>query len=919
MKKCLFLLFCLSCALLPALLRAQDKKLITGNFSSSFAQFVQTIESGYNYHFYYDPAELDSFSVNAVANNFPLQRLLDSVFAHSTFHYAVDADGRVFISKRFNIVTTLPKGFYDIPQEAGDSTAEITFDIPEDSSEHQNLNINAENRLFEIGARSGALKGGKARLVGYVRDIKNGEAIVGATVYAGDVGVTTDQFGYYSLTLPRGRYILKVSSVGMKETKRQVMLNSDGKLDIELQDYIASLKMVVVTTQKASNTLSTQMGVNKLNIKAIRQVPVVFGETDILKVVLTLPGVTSVGEASAGFNVRGGSSDQNLILYNDATIYNPSHLFGFFSAFDANVVKGIELYKSAIPEKYGGRLSSVLDVSVRDGNAKKWTGSGGIGPLTGKFTLEGPIDKGKTTLLFGGRTTYSNWILRSLPNIAYNKSKASFYDLNMRIAHTIDPHNTIYLTGYLSNDDFKLNNDTTYKYSNRNANIKWKHNFNNQFYGVLTAGIDDYKYSVSSVFVPVNGYKLGFDIGQKYGRLDFNLNPNNRHAIDFGISSIYYQLHPGSFEPVGSASLIAKNIVAEERGLESAVYLGDQYAIDSNLSVNAGVRFSVFNYLGPHDVYGYAAGSPRTITTIKDTTSFASGVIKTYMAPEVRLALRYKFTPDASIKVSFNTMTQYIHMLSNTTAISPTDIWKLSDTYIRPQKGYQGSLGFYKNFRPNIETSLEIYYKRIQDYMDYKSGASLVLNHHIETEVFNTRGKAYGVELLIKKTTGRLNGWLSYAYSRTYLQQDDSLAGELINKGNYYPASFDKPHSVNFIGNYQISHRYSISMNVVYNTGRPITLPLAIFNTGGSTSLYYSDRNAYRIPDYFRTDFSINIDGNHKVNQKIHNSFSIGVYNLTARQNAYSVYFINEDGKIKGYRLSIFGTAIPFITYNFKF
>ncbi len=920
----IILLF-LSFFLLTVKTDAQDTTHISVSFESApISVVINTIESKTGFHFYYDNNELDSLVFTLKAESISLSRLLKQLFDKPGYNFSIDNTGlRVFIIKKYTIQTSLPDGFWASKKPEASNDGSDNIKQIQKIKGKNTLKVFEENKLYEIGISTNATGTGNATLAGYIRDSKNSEPVYGATVSADSAAatVTTDQFGYYSLTIPKGRHTIIVSSTAMKESKREIILYSDGKLNVELKDDIVSLKEVVVGSEKRSNVKNLQMGVAKLNIKSIKQVPVVFGETDVLKVVLALPGVTSVGEASTGFNVRGGSTDQNLILFNDATIYNPSHLFGFFSAFNPDVIKGIELYKSAIPEKYGGRLSSVLDVSVKEGNAKKWTGTAGVGPLTSKLTIEGPLKKEKTSLIFGGRTTYSNWLLHNLKNNAYNNSNASFYDFNLHISHTIDTRNSIYVTGYVSNDNFKLNSDTSYKYNNRNANIKWKHLFNNKFYGVATLATDRYEYSVSSKSVAVNGYKLGFNINQKSFRADFSYAPTNKQSISFGVNSIYYQLNPGSFLPNGQQSLVIKDIVPKEQALESAIYIGDQIAITSKLSVNAGVRYSFFNYLGAHNVFKYVSGIPRNVNTITDTLIYAKGKnIKTYHGPEIRMSLRYAFSDNASVKFSFNTLRQYIHMLSNTTAISPTDIWKLSDPYIKPQNGQQISLGFYRNFKSNtIETSLEVYYKKIRNYIDYKSGAALILNRHIETEVINTKGKAYGVEFLIKKTAGRVNGWLSYTYSRTFLQQDDILAGEIINKGNYYPASFDKPHSVNFIGNYRFSHRYSISANMVYSTGRPITLPLAIFNLGGAPSLYYSDRNQYRIPDYFRTDLSVNIDGNHKVKQKTHNSWSFGVYNLSARQNAYSVYFINVNGKIKGYQLSIFGTAIPFITYNLKF
>jgi hypothetical protein len=475
--------------------------------------------------------------------------------------------------------------------------------------------------------------------------------------------------------------------------------------------------------------------------------------------------------------------------------------------------------------------------------------------------------------------------------------------------------------GYLSSDWFNLDNDTTYRYSNKNANIKWKHIFNNKSYALFTAGYDRYQYSISDSRDSVNAFNLGFNINQTYFRAEFSYAPNNKHSISYGFNTIYYKLHPGTYAPVGADSKVMTTTVPAEQGLESALYLGDQYAVNSRLSVSAGLRYSLFNYLGPQDVNNYAPGMPRQLGTITDTSVYPKGkIIKTYSAPEIRLSARYTLPGNSSIKFSFNTLQQYIHMLSNTVAVSPTDIWKLSDPHIKPQQGNQVSLGYYRNFKANtIEASVEVYYKRIKNYLDYKSGASLLLNSHIETDVLSTKGKAYGAEFLLRKLTGKLNGWISYTYSRTFLKQDDPLAGELINNGNYYPASFDKPHNLNLIGNYRITHRYSISTNVVYSTGRPITLPLAVFTLGGSPGLYYSQRNQYRIPNYFRTDLSVIIDGNHRIKQTTHNFWTFGVYNLTGRKNPYSVYFVQDNGLIKGYQLSIFGTLIPFATYTIKF
>ena len=914
-----YFITCLCCFAFAAVANAQETRINGDFYNIKFPQFVKQVEANTAYHFYYDEAALDSFTVNIKLVDQFLPDALKQIFANTGFQFSIDALNHVFIAKNKSLQTTLESDFFN-PDKNTEPPKEVVQN--EDVKKDKTKTAFTENKLFEIGSKSSAKKSNSI-VSGFVRDIKNGEALPGASVYIDSAftGIVTDQFGYYSVTVKPGLHTLEVNSVGMKEALRHIVVYSDGKLNIDMKDEIPRLKNVIITAEKRSNIRSTQMGIDRLSVKAIRDVPVVFGEADILRVVLTLPGVTSVGEASTGFNVRGGAADQNLILFDGATVYNPSHMLGFFSAFNPDAIKGVELYKSVIPVKYGGRLSSVLDVDTKDGNDKKLSGTGGIGLLTSKFTLEGPIKKDKTSFILGARTTYSNWILKAIPNTAYSNSKASFYDANLHISSTINAKNSLYLTGYISSDNFRFDMDTTYKYGNKNAIVKWKHIFNNKFYSLISAGLDHYDYNVSSNSNPVNSFQLKYDINQTNFRADFSYRINNKQSFNFGLNSIYYKLHPGSFLPGGDQSLVKPDVLQSEQGLESAAYLGYEYNISSNLSLNAGLRYSMFNYLGPHDVYNYVPDLPRETATITDTVSYNKGkIIKTYQGPEYRISLRYALPGDASIKIGYNTLRQYIHQLSNTITISPTDIWKLSDPYIKPETGSQYSFGFYKNFNSNnIETSLEFYYKDLNNLIDYKSGASVLLNPHIETDIINSKGKAYGAEFLIKKVTGKLNGWLSYTYSRTLIKSADSLAGETINKGAYYPTSYDKPNNVNFIGNYRFSHRLSMSVNIVYSTGRPITLPIGVFYSNGAQRLVYSDRNAYRIPDYFRTDISVNLDGNHKIKQTFHNSWSFGVYNLTARQNVYSAFFVSENGAVKGYQLSIFGTAIPFISYNFRF
>lgn len=880
---------------------------------------VKDLEAKSSYRFYYDLSKLDSLSISVNATQLTINDLLKKIFETTKVSFII-RNNYIFLTSGEIINLELAEGYY-----ANTSSKKPTNVKKEEPSFLTNDRIQyatTANKLYEIGIKTNELKTGTAVISGYVREPTTEAPVVGASISIENskIEVFSNETGFYSLSVPFGQHTLKINAPGKDVAKRQIIVYGNGKLNIDIKEKVLTLKEVQILSNKLSNVKNLEMGVNRLDLKTIKKVPSLFGEPDVLRVVLTLPGVQTVGEASTGFNVRGGSTDQNLILLNDATIYNPSHYFGFFSAFNPDIVKDIQLYKNTIPEKFGGRLSSVLEVNNRDGNKKKLSGTAGIGIITSRFSLEGPIDSGKTSFILGGRATYSNWLLKLLPD-AYEKSKASFYDFNLGISHEFNKNNELSIAGYYSKDNFKLNSDTSYNYSNKNASIKWRHNFNEKLNATFTLGTDFYDYSIMSDVNPVNAYNLKFKINQSNFKTNFNYNLSNKHSLRFGLSSIYYKLNPGEFKPIGSESLVIEDIVQQEQALESAVYLGDEFNVTDNFAINAGLRYSLYSYLGAATVNNYAPNLPITEENLISQTSFAKNKsIQNYHGPEIRMSARYNFAKDFSIKVAYNTLRQYIHLLSNTTAISPTDIYKLSDPNIKPQFGDQLSLGLYKNYNAQaIETSVEVYYKKLKDYLDYKSGASLVMNHHIETDVIGTKGKAYGIEFFVKKNAGKLTGWLSYAYSRTMLKMDNALIGEPINRGEYYPANHDKPHAFNFTGNYAFKQRYSLSLNVTYSTGRPITLPIAKYYYGGSERVFYTDRNAYRIPDYFRTDLAFNIEGNHKVNQTFHNSFTFGLYNLTGRKNAYSTYFTKENGVISGYQLSIFANVLPFISYNIKF
>lgn len=770
-----------------------------------------------------------------------------------------------------------------------------------------------------IGENTGAAT---ATLAGVIRKAASGTPIAGATIAVPALqrGTYSDDQGYFALNLPTGDLQVSVRSFGMTEILQPIVLRGDGTLNLNMVPAVRELDEVVIEAQRRQNVDDVRMGVNQVGIDLIRQLPPLLGEVDVVRAALLLPGVQTVGEGAAGFNVRGGSVDQNLVLLEQAPVYNASHLFGFFSAFHPDIVQDFELYKSGIPARYGGRIASVFEVGLKEGNRRDFRLHGGLSPLTGRLAVEGPLVKEKGAFILGGRSTYSNWLLGRLPDAALRNSRANFFDLTGKLSLEPNPNNRVDLMLYGSQDQFRLNADTTFGYQNRNASLRWKHLFTPRLYGVFSAIYSQYQFAVGSNTEPAEAYQLGYAINHYESKADFSWLRLAQHQIRFGANAIWYELAPGEIRPGHPESQVLPRTLQQEQAVEGAVYLSDEWTPGPRFSVYAGLRWSAFAAYGPRKWYLYAEGMPRRLSSISDTLQAAAGeALATYQGPEFRLALRYRLDEASSLKFSYNRTRQYLHRVSNTIAIAPTDTWKLSDRYIRPQVGDQFAIGYFRNFRQNsIETSIEAYYKPIQNLIDYRGGADLLLNAHVETELLNARGRAYGVELLIRKVSGRLNGWVSYTYARSLVRVESPFPEEQVNDGAWYPANFDKPHDLTVVANFQITRRWSVSSNFTYSTGRPITFPIAQYQYAGSNRVFYSDRNAFRIPDYIRWDFSINLEGNHRRDKFAHSSVSLAVYNLLGRRNAYSIYFNAQNGQVNGYQLSIFGRPIPTLTYNFR-
>ena len=866
--------------------------------------------------------DLDSLYVTVATDSRTPEELVRLALKGTKFQVTA-VEQSLFILKEKQLTTSLPVYFY-----AGGTETAANAEAEADSLaanfvlvDLASKGADSQVRLYEVGNPEDTGTG-RVVLSGCVYDLRTGEAVPGVVLRIGETRISTitDNYGYYRFNLPRGRYEIHISGAGQAESRRQVQLHAQGTLDILSSEKVHTLTEIAVYGHRRDNVMQPIIGIERLRMQDIKNIPTAFGEADIMKIVTALPGVKAAGELSSGFNVRGGATDQNLILYNDGTIFNPTHLFGLFSAFNPDIVRDMELYKSSIPARFGGRISSVLDIHSREGNRKEFQGSASIGLLTSRLTVEGPVWKDRTSFIFGGRTTYSDWILKQIPEKSgYKNGNAGFYDLNGTISHRFNERNNLFVDGYYSRDNFRFEDYERYGYRNANASIKWRRIFNDHLLGVISAGYDHYEHNTENTENAAAAYSLDFGIDQLFGKADFSLQTESKHAFNFGADARHYDLRPGAYLPFGEQSIVATDRIQNEKALESAIYLSDKWTLSERLEIDYGIRWSIFNVLGPREYDRY---NPNTLPSAESVIESRreNGVLKTYHGPELRLSARYSLGSNFSVKAGVNTMRQYIHKISNNTVMAPTDTWKLTDVNIAPQQGVQYAAGLYKDFPDEfVEISLEGYYKTMENYLDYRNGAQLMMNARLERDVVGTEGRAYGVEMMIRRTEGKLNGWASYTFSRTELRQSDPRIVLPVNSGGWYPADFDKPHEVKVIGNYRFTHRISVSLNAEYATGRPITLPVAKYNYANGEFLYYSDRNRYRVPDYFRMDFSLNIEPSHHLTLLTHSMFSIGVYNLTGRKNAHSVYFKQENGEIQGYQLSIFGAPIPYVSYNIKF
>lgn len=762
---------------------------------------------------------------------------------------------------------------------------------------------------------------------GTVKDKRTGEFLPGANVVlqGQSLGTTTNSYGFYSLTVPEWDYNLTVSYMGYKQNKKELSLINDIRLDIELEENMSQLREVLVTGETFRKHIETvEMSVATLDIKSLKKMPAFMGEVDLIKGILMLPGVTTVGEGATGFNVRGGGVDQNLVLLDEAQVFNTSHLFGFFSVFNADAIKDSKLYKGGIPANYGGRLSSVLDISQKEGNNRGFEGSGGIGLVSSRLTVEGPIVKNKGSFIVAGRRSYADVFFKNdklvkkldLPS----DNEAFFYDLNAKINYKLSDKNKVFISGYFGRDNYRLGKEVAFDWGNTTATLRWNHLFSEKLFSNVTAVYSNYTYTQGE---PEGYFAFKGKTGIKNYNLksDFTYFPNTKHKVDFGIASQLFEIEPGKLWPTNDSSSIISVDLTDDYTIESAAYLSNEFKFNSRLTVYAGLRFSHFMNIGPGKYHEFEAGEPRSFLSLQDTILYNRGeIVNTNSGFEPRISLKWNVDNASSVKLSYNRMIQYLHLISNTTAATPLDIWKASNKNITPQVAHQLAIGYFRNFRENtLEASIELYYKKMQNLVDYKNGADLIGNELLDADLLQGKGRAYGIELLVNKKVGRLTGWTSYTYSRTERRITADDFRDQINYGDWYPANYDQPHKLNIVALYQISRRFSFSSNFTYNTGRPVTYPDAQYVYLDVVVPHYSTRNLQRIPDYHRLDASMTLDG--RGNKRWKSSWSLSFYNLYARKNAYSIFFrqVQDTRNTESVKLSIIGSIIPSLSYNFKF
>ncbi len=767
-----------------------------------------------------------------------------------------------------------------------------------------------------------AVSAQKVTLSGYLKDASSGEGLIGATVYVEELqqGTASNAYGFYSLTIPPGNYTLQFSFIGYKTTKKKIDASSSQNITISLSEETEQLEEITVHGEAANaNVERIEMGMEKLPVKTIQKLPAFMGEVDIIRTIQLLPGIQSGGEASSGLYVRGGGPDENLMILDEAPVYNASHLMGFFSVFNSSAIKDIQVYKSGIPAEFGGKASSVIDIRQKEGNSQQFGVDAGIGNLSSRLTVEGPIIKDKWSFIVAGRRTYYDVVGKAAGLDELQDNKLYFYDLNGKSNLVINNNNRIYLSGYMGEDVFELGESMYMRWGNSTATARWNHIFGDKLFMNVSAIYSNYKYNLGIPGEDADNFDWASRIRDYNGKADFTFFLNPQNTFKFGANVILHHFRPGKVSTEGDNSMYTDMELAHYNAVESAGYFSNEQKISDRFSIQYGARLSHFQQMGKGEVNLYSNPDKPSENEYVETVTYKKGdkIGDAIIHIEPRAAMKYTLGPNNSLKSSYNRMVQNLHLISNTQSPTPLDVWLPSSTYIKPLIVDQIAFGYFHNFRKNMwETSVEVYYKNMQNVLDYIEGAELFLNDAIETELLHGKGESKGVELLLKKSQGKLTGWVGYTLARTTREIEG------INNGNPYPSSYDRTHDLSVVSSYQLNDRWNFAANFVFASGNPTSYPVAKYYMQGNQIYEYSSRNSNRLPEYHRLDLSATYDFKKNAQRRLKQSLNFSIYNVYGRRNAYSITpRANEDNlnQTEFIRLSIIGAPIPSITYNVKF
>lgn len=854
---------------------------------------------------------LDTDSIDVISA--VRQVLKDSELKVSLWH------NDIVILPGVKLLTKLPS--YEQNVETGSTLANRESLLTESEQRYINGRKPGTAESVTVGKSGTSVDISGCVVLGRIIDAETGEPLTFVPIYINETkrGTTTDLNGFFTLTLPAGRYNAQIDYVGYKSKKLLIEILSKGSFTVRLNKDAIKLKEVVVSVEHEVNMRHKEPGLDQISIMTIRKVPSMMGDRDLIKVSLTLPGIISTGEGSAGLNVRGSGSDQNAFYINKIPVYNTSHLFGFFSAFNSDMIKDFSIYKGHIPAQYGGRLASVFDIRARQGNRKNFSFHGGISPVSGNIVVEGPLKQDTGSYIISARSTYSDWILSRLKDTIINASNAGFRDLAGGINWDFKK-TRLSLFSYHSSDNFSLSDISDYSYSNSGASLILNHSFSTSLRGELAFIGSGYSFSTTDMLEKSAAYSHSYKLNHYEIQLSFKQILNEKNSIEYGGNSILYRLDRGTVSPYGENSLRSKYSLGNESGIENSLFFSHSYDFKSWLNISTGLRYTLYTPTGPATIFRYNAVGPKDIKNISDTILVIRNTpIQWYHEPDVRIALNLETDRDGSVKFAFNRMHQNLFMLNTTNTIAPNTQWKLADYHILPASSNQISLGVFRSFLQNgLEASIEVYYKRTYKYPEFRDGADFLMNPHAETSVLQGDQKAYGFEFYLKRSNRRLEGWLSYTLSRSLIRVNSDYPWKRINNGEIYPANYDIPHAMNMVLNYYITRRFIASSVITYQTGKPVTYPESMYYMSGMPFLDYSKRNAYRIPDYFRADVSLTIEGNLRRNKLLHSSLILNLYNATGRKNPFSVFYKTENGKISSYKYSVIGVPIFTVTWLFK-